>query len=811
MWRDFWFASRVVRRSPAFVAVAVLTLALGIGMNTAIFSLIDAIFLHGLPFTRPSDLVLVQNDFPERGITAAPLSITKFEHFRDHQSTLIGLAADSFSTRTLTGHGDPAQVNTLQMSSNDFELLGVRPMFGRLFRPEEESAGEHVALLSAEYWDREFHRDRTVVGQIVTLDGIAHTIVGVIPPQPVAYFGGVDLYTTRPEEFPGITPELRARGFSFLRVMGRVKPGLTPAQVQANLTALQETYRQENGTKADAEWHPTVMNLVENTVGGQLRSTLWLLLGAVAFVLLIATSNVANLLLVRFAARRREISVRLSLGANRRRVIRLCLFESLLISVMAAAIGTLLARLGIQLLIHLNAPLPIGQTVPLSWPVLTFTTLIAIAAGIGMGLYPAIQASGANLVEGLLEGGRANTMSRGQHWFRRILVGGQVALSCVLLIGAFLIIESVRHLQDVSPQFKPAGVLTAGVNLPTSRYPSKVEAGIFERRLLETLRHAPGVVDASLGIGVPFTGGGFGTPYSRTDGKFLPYARRPLAPIVFVSSNYFSTLGIAMKAGRQFTDQDRMDSPTVVILSAGAARTLFPEVAQPSGLLGQHILIGAINQGESAEIVGVATDVRSSLRRTTPVEFYRPLSQLTSNNTNWQLVLRTTLADPAAITSTVRAALRAIDPDIPLVDPITMDAAIEQSIGPQRLLMTLLGVFAGLALTLAVVGIYSVVAYMVTQRRTEIGVRLALGALPGEIVRLVMRQGLTPVVVGLLVGVVAAAELGQFLQSQLVGTTRFDPLSFGMTVICLLAASVAACWIPSWRASRTSPASAVRT
>jgi putative ABC transport system permease protein len=808
MLRDLLFSCRMVRRSPGFMAVAVLTLGLGIGANTAIFSLIDAIFLHGLPFTRPSELVLIQNDAPDRFIVAAPVSITKFEHFRDHQSTLTGLGADTFSTRTLTGQGDAVQVTTIQMSSNYFELLGVSPILGRLFRPEEESAGEHVALLSEEYWDSQFHRDPAAVGRTISLDGVPHTVVGVLPPQPIAYFG-VDLYTTRPEEFPGITPELKGRGFSFLRVMGRVKPGLTEAQVQANLLALAETYREANGTKADADWHATVVNLQENTLGGRLRTTLWLLFGAVAFVLLIATSNVANLLLIRSSARRREISVRLSLGANRRRVVRLFLAESLLVSLLGAALGTLLARLSLKVLIHLNAPLPIGQTVSLSWSVLAFTVLVALVSGLAMGLYPSVQAAGTNLVEGLLEGGRANTMSRGQHWFRTVLLGGQVALSCVLLIGALLLVASVRHLQQVSPEFKASGVFTAGISLPASRYPTKVEGAVFENRFLEALRHAPGVIDASMGINVPFAGGGgLQTPYSRTDGKFLPYARRPLGPIHFVSSNYFSTLGIPLRLGRQFTDKDRMDSPTVVILSEGAARTVFPE----GGALGRHLLIGPVNQGESAEIVGIAADIRSqSLTRATPLDFYRPLAQRTSNNTNWQLVVRASAPDPTSLTATVRDVLRRIDADIPLVGATSMEAAIERSIGPQRLLMTMLGIFAGLALVLAVVGIYSVVAYMVSQRRTEIGVRLALGALPREITSLIVRQGMAPVLFGLVVGIGAAVALGRFLQSQLFGTSRFDPMSFGVTVGCLVAAGLAACWVPSWRASRIGPASALRS
>ena len=700
-------------------------------------------------------------------------------------------------------------MTALQLSGNYFTLLGVRPEVGRLFSPDEDRPGQHVVLLSDEYWDTHFHRDPAMMGRTLTLGGLAHTVVGVMPPLPVAYFFGVDLYTTRPEEFPGITPELKARGFSFLRVIGRAAPGLGQAQVQANVSALAESYRQQNGEKADAEWHATVVNLEDNTLGGQLRSSLWLLFGAVACVLLIATSNVANLLLVRFSARRREISVRLSLGANRPRVLRLFLFESLLLSLIAAVTGIGLARLGLKLLIALNAPLPIGQTVSLSWTVLAFTVGIALLSGLAMGLYPSLQAASTNLVDGLKDSGRTNTMSRGQQWFRMVLLGAQVALSCVLLIGAFLLVASVRKLQHVSPDFHADGLFTAGLSLPSPRYPTKMEQAAFEDRLLERLRHAPGISAATIGIGVPFTAGGFlQTPYSRTDGKFLPYARRPLGVIRFVSSDYFSTLGIPLREGRQFLTRDRIDSPVVVILSEGAARTVFPE----GHALGQHLLIGSVNQGENAEIIGIAADIRSqSLQRATPLEFYRPLAQRPGTSNNWQLVARTTAPDPTSITPAVRDVLRSIDADLPLVNPSSLVAGLERSIGPQRLLMTLLGIFAGLALLLAVMGIYSVVAYTVSQRRTEIGVRLALGAVPSAIVGLVMRQGMAPVLIGLVVGVGGAAVLGQFLESQLFGTTRFDPLSFAVTIGGLLLASLAACWVPSWRASRMGPAAVLRS
>jgi putative ABC transport system permease protein len=805
--KDVAFAFRMVRRSPGFAAVAILTLGLGIGANTAIFSLIDTIFLHGLRFTRANELFVVLGDAPDRGINGVPVSITRWEHFRDNQSTMVGLSANTFSTMTLTGRGDPAQVTALQMSSNQFDLLGLKPEQGRLFRADEETVGEHVAILSDEFWSARFERDPSIVGKPITLSGVPHVVVGVMPPLPTAVFFGVDLYTTRPEEFPGITPELKARGFSFMNLMGRARPGVTLAQVQQNMDALVETYKRSNAEKADAAWKATVVGLEENVIGPQLKQTLWMLLGAVAFVLLIATSNVANLLLVRFSERRREISVRLSLGADRRRVVRLFLFESLIISSLAALVGLAIGRLGLQGLTQLNNQLPIGQQIPLSGWVLGFTVAISTLSGVAMGLYPSIQASGTNIVLALKEGGRANTMSRSQHWFRMTLLGGQVALSCVLLMGAFLVVQSVANLQRVAPGFEPAHVLTAGINLPASRYPTKVEQATFETRFLEDLRHAPGVTSASLGIGVPLLGPGLQSPYSRMDGKFIPYPQRPLAPMDFVSSDYFATLGIRIVEGREFTDRDRLGSPMVSILSASAARTIFPE----GGALGRHMLIGSTNQGEDTEIVGIADDVHSqNLRRTPAVELYRPLSQRPGQSAGWQVVVKTAAADPTTATSTLREALRRMDRDLPLVRPSAMPDVITRSIGQARLMMTLLGLFASVALLIAIVGIYSVVAYTVNQRKSEIGVRLALGALPGDVVRLVMRQGMTPVLLGLLVGIAGAFGVGAVLKNQLFGTGPLDPLSFAVTITSLLVTAVVACGLPSWRASRIAPSVALR-
>jgi predicted permease len=807
--KDLLFALRMIRRAPGFALVAILTLGIGIGANTAIFSLIDTIFLHGLPFAHGNELVLIQGDAPERSLSALPLSITKFEHIRDHQTSMTAVAADFGSAFTITGMGDPVQVPGEQMSSDYFALLGVTPIRGRLFLPEEDAHGDHVAILSEDAWTRRFARDPAAVGRVITLNGVPHAIVGIVPTQPVAYFGNTEIYTTRPEEFPGITPELRARGLSFLRVVGRLRPGISRETAQEEMNSLMVGYKADNAAKADSTWNGTVLDLQQNTIGRQIQSTLWLLLGAVALVLLIATSNVANLLLVRFSARRRDISVRLSLGANRARVTRLFVFESFIISLLAALIGLAIGRIGLTLLIHLKAPLPIGQTVSLSPLVIAFTMTVALATGLMMGLYPSIQAARTDVVEGLKESSRSATLSRGQHWFRMVLLGGQVALSSVLLIGALLLTSTVAHLLRVNPGFHTESVFDAGINLPASRYPTKVEQAAFERQLLEGVRHAPGVLDATLGIGLPLSRfGGLQSPYSRSDGHVVPYNERPLAPTRFVASNYFTTLGIPIIEGRQFTDHDRLDTSIVTIISQSAARKIYPE----GGALGKHLLVGSVNQGQDAEIVGICGDVHSQgLQRDPPdVEIYRVLDQQSGNAGFWELAIRTSMQDPTAVTGAARDILRRVDSDVPLIQPAAMTDIVQQSIGQQTLLMTLLALFAAFAMLLAVVGTYGVLAYIVSHRRNEIGVRLALGAQPGDVIGMVFRQGMVPVFAGLAVGVGGAVALGRVLQTLLFPPTEFDPVSFAVAIAGILVAGLAACWLPSWRASRIGPSIALK-
>jgi predicted permease len=802
---DLRFAARALWKAPGFSCVAVLTLAVGIGANTAIFSLIDTVFWRGLTFDRPAELFHIYGDAPERNLTQLPLSVPKFEHFRDHQTAFVELAADFFNAFTLTGFGDPVQLNGYQTTSNYFRILGVKPLLGRLFRPDEERAGDHVALISETFWNSRFRRDPGVLGRPLMLDGVPHTIIGVLPPQPLAYFGPTDVWTTRPTEFPGATPELLQRGMSFLRVIGRLAPGVALPQAGQAVVLLARSYKGANGEKADSSWGSVLVSLQDDSVGA-LRPGLWTLFGAVGFVLLIASSNVANLLLVRFSGRRREVAVRGALGAGRRQLVQLFLLEGVLVSLAAAAIGVLLARGGLDLLPQLTTNLPIGQHVDLSWTVLAFAVTVAIVTGLATGLYPSFQASRADVVEGLKDGGRGSTASRGQHRFRTLLLAGQVALSFVLLVGASLLLVSFARLQRQDTGFTATSVLIGGLNLPPTRYMDLARRRMFLSRLLDELRHTPGVQNAALVMGAPLTGISAQGPYSRADGQVVPYTQRPLGLTRPISPGYFATLGIPLVSGRDFNDHDTETSPIVIIISRSTATRVFPE----GGALGRHLIVGSVGGGEDAEIVGIATDVRSnSLAQTNPIEIYRPLAQRSS--TFVQLLVKTDATDANTIAPSVRRVLGSLDADLPLIQPGDLLHVISGSIAQERLLMVLLGLFAALAMGLALVGIYSVVASIVGQRGPEIAVRLALGAQPRDVLGLIMRQGLTPVAFGLFMGVAGALALGRLVESQLYATSAFDAMSFTTTATSLLVAAGAACWIPARRASKIRPALALRT
>jgi putative ABC transport system permease protein len=803
---DLRFAIRQLFKSPAFTLLAVLTLALGIGMNTAIFSLMHDLFLRGLPFSDPDRLVILQAEAKERNLEQLPMSVPRFWHFRDGQTVFSSFAADTGNGYILTGLGDPVQLNGVNTTANYMETLGVQPILGRNFLPEEEMKAD-VALISTNFWRKHLSSDPQVIGRSVMLNGVATTIVGVLPNLPIAWFGrDLDIITVKPFELPGLTRERLMRGVSFLRVVARLKPGVTIDQARAALPALQKSYREARPENADNSWSPVVISAAEDATGN-LRRPFQILLAAVGAVLLIACSNVANLLLVRFTGRRREIALRMALGASRQSVVRLFVFESILVSLIAGVIGTCLALWVISVIPTLSSSnLPLEAGLKLNTPVLLFTLGISLLTGIAMGMYPAWQSSRADLVDGLKDGGRAMTGSRGQQRFRRGLVAAQVGLSVVLLAGAALLIASFVRLSRQPSGFNPDNLWVGGVGLPPGQYPDPEARARFVERLLGDLKTAPGIEAASMSDGVPLNGNRSSSPYARVDGNPLPVNQRPLGLTRSISPGFLKTFHIPLLAGRDFDERDAVDKPLVVLLSKSTAQRLFPN----EDPLGKRIFFGTDNNtGLPAEVVGVVGDVRSiKLDRANDVEFYRPWPQRAF--AFFWVTVRTAVK-PEGAAGVVRNALSKLDPGLPVIEPNTMNRIVDESLGQRRLMMTLLGVFAGIALVLAMVGIYGAVAYTVEQRTGEIGVRMALGAQTADILRLVVRQGMSPVIIGLALGLAAALALGRLLTAQLYEVSAHNPALLGATSVTLAVVALLACLIPARRASLVNPIEALRT
>jgi predicted permease len=803
---DLRFAIRQLLKSPAFTLLAVLTLALGIGMNTAIFSLINDLFLRGLPFVEPDRLVILQAEAKERNLEQLPMSVPRFAHFRDGQTVFSSIAADTGTGFIMTGAGDPIQVNGANQTANYLETLGVRPILGRLFLPEEEMKAD-VALISANFWNNRLNSDPQVIGRSITLNGVPTTIVGVIPNPSIAWFGrDLEVITVKPFELPGLSKERINRGVSFLRVVARLKPGVTIEQARGAMPALQQGYREARPENADNSWSPVVISAAEDATGN-LRPAFLTLLAAVGSVLLIACSNVANLLLVRFTGRRREIALRMALGASRQSVVRLFVFESTLVSLLAGVVGTCLALWVVSVIPKLAADnLPLENGVTLNTPVLLFTLAVSLLTGVAMGMYPAWQSSRADLVDGLKDGGRAMTGSRGQQRFRRGLVAAQVGLSVVLLAGAALLIASFVRLSRQPSGFNPEHLWVGGVGIPPAQYPDSEARARIVDRLLAELKTTPGLETVTISDGVPLNGSQSGSPYARVDGNPVPVNQRPLGLTRAISPGFLKTFGIPLLAGRDFDERDGVDKPLVVLVSKSTAQRLFPN----EDPIGKRMWFGTDNNtGYMTEIVGVVGDVRSlRLDRKNDVEFYRPWTQRSGA---FFFVTVRTAVKPEAGAGMVRSALTRLDPGLPIIQPNTMNEIVDQSLGQRRLTMTLLGVFAGIALVLAMVGIYGAVAYTVEQRTGEIGVRMALGAQTADVLRLVVRQGMTPVIIGLVLGLAASLALGRLLTAQLYEVSANNPALLAATSVTLAVVALLACLIPARRASLVNPIEALRT
>jgi len=805
MITDFRFALRQLLKSPGFTFLALLTLALGIGLNTAIFSLINDLFLRGLPFKEPERVVHMYSNARERNLLELAISVPRFQHYRDGQTIFDGFGGEDILPFTLTGLGEPVQLFGGKVTSNYFDVLGVRPIRGRNFLPEEEETAD-VAMVTENFWQKRMGGDPNVVGRSITLDGVPHVIVGVLPNLPFSWIGpNAEIWTTKPFLVPGLSHERVMRGSGFLRVIGRLKPGMTIEQGWAALPSLEQSYRAQYPDKIDSSSVMTLKTLPED-VTGNLRPAFATLLAAVAFVLLIACSNVANLLLVRFTGRRREIALRMALGASRASVLRLFIFESLLVSVLAGVVGAVLAAQLVPLVPKMAANfLPIDPDVgiSLSLPVLGFTIALSILTGAAMGVYPALQSSRADLVNGLKEGGRGTSGSAHQQRFRKILVSAQVALSVTLLAGAALLISSFVQLSRQNIGFRPQNLWIGLITLPQAQYPDSVTRQHFVEQTLAALRETNGLQTATISGDIPLLlAAASNTLYSRPDGNILPVDKRAAAANHDIAPDYFKTWGIPILAGRDFDQHDTADGHNVILISQGGARKLFGD----ENPIGKTLLVSSAST--PAEIVGVVGDVRSrKVAEPDEVELYRPWAQ---ENFPFVVVAVRSNLQVDTVTKLVQSAVNTVDRGLAIAIPQSMGSIVAQALGQTRLMMWLLGIFAGVALLLATIGIYGAVAYTVEQRTGEIGIRMALGAQTRDVLRLIVSQGMKPVVIGLITGLAAALALGRLLTSQLYQVSAHNPVLLIGTAATLGAAALLACLLPARRASLLNPVVALR-
>jgi putative ABC transport system permease protein len=816
--QDLRYGARTLWKNPGTTFVIVVALALGVGANTAIFSVVNAVLLRPLPFENPDQLMVIWETNPARGLQEGTPSPPDYREWRNRTQAFEQIAAFYGEDYNLSGSGEPERLTGAVVSANFFSTLRINPAFGRTFLPDEEQFGSHrVTVLSHGLWQRRFGANPQLIGQTINLNNQPHTVIGIAPPD--FQLAGVRAELWTPMAFaPG--DRYNTRGNHFLNVFARLKPDVTITQAQADMDVI--TRQLEEVSEMNAGLGARVVPMHEDAVGSY-RPALLVLLGAVGFVLLIACANVANLLLARAATRQKEFALRATLGASRLRTVRQLLTESLLLSVLGGGLGLLLAMWGVDLLVALSpAELPRVAEIGVDARVLAFTLSLSVLTGIIFGLAPALQASHLDLNEALKEGGRSVTGSRRTRSLRGALVVTEIALSLVLLVGAGLLINSFWRLTKVSPGFKADNLLTMEIALPDSKYPptESHRAQAFYQQLLERVATLPGVQSVGATSSLPLAPGGWGKMLS-IEGRPAPPSMEtiPLVQYRQVSTNYFSTLGVSPVKGRLFTEQDDPNSPPVALINEEMARRFFPNedpigkriwMGPPENLLPG----GALPDGYSfprLTIAGVVNDVKhQGLNQQTGPEVYIPHAQGAGETQRSMFLAVRTTVDPLSLAAAVRNEVTAIDKEQPVADIQTMEQRLAASLAGPRFNMLLLGIFAAVALALAAVGLYGVMAYGVTQRTHEIGIRMALGAQRGNVLRLIVRQGMVMALIGVALGLAASFALTRVMASLLFGVSATDPLVF--TAIALLLAAVAfiASYIPARRALKVDPMIALR-
>ena len=799
--QDIRYGVRMLRKNPGFTAVAVLTLSLGIGANTAIFSLINTVLLRPLPYKDADQLVTVWGYNRTRGFTTDQVSPLDFADWRSQNSVFEGMAASTEATYTLTGQGEPALIIAYSFSSDYFHVLGVTPLLGRMFLPEDEQPGNnHVTVLSYSFWQSRFGGNREIVGQSVTLDGAPYTITGVMPPS-FKYPPFTELWTPFT-----VDPEAaNDRAYRYLRVMARLKRGVRLQQAQTEMNAIASRLALAYPKTNKDEDATNVISLRE-MISGDIRPALLVLLCAVGFVLLIACANVANLLLARATGRQREMAVRAALGASRSRLARQFLTESMLLGLIGGALGMLLASLCTRAMVTMfpptifNLSIPHLEQIPIDGWVLGFAVAVSLFTGAVFGLVPALQAS-VKTSASMKEAGRGLAGSVQGRRFRNALVVAELALSLILLTAAGLTLRSFVHLLRSDLGFNTDHVLTMRVLPPGYRYKTDAQQIAFSDRALDQIRRLPGVEAVGTVTFLPLSGWR-GARTVALEGQAIPENQRPEAMWSSVTPDYFRALGIPLLKGRFFSDRDNQGAVRVAIIGKSLARQVAPNV----DLLGKRMDVEGLKG--AVEIVGIVGDVHHlGITSEITSEIYLSYSQAPPPIICFAI---RTVGDPYSVAKVAERAIWAVDRDQAVGFVMSMSQLASESLAPQRVIMLILAAFGAMALMMAAIGIYGVIASSVAQRTHEIGVRMSLGARPGDVLKLVLGQGFGLVMVGVAIGLAGALGLMRFVSSVLYGIRPTDPATLVVSAFVLAGVALLASYIPARRAMRVDPMVALR-
>jgi len=816
LWQDMRYGARMLLKNPGITFVVILALALGIGANTAIFSVVNAVLLRPLPYPESDRLVFLN----ERSAVLDEMSISypNFADWRNQNQVFEKIGVHNRNSYNLTGAGEVERIPTAQVSADLFSALRVNAAVGRVFNNEEDKpGGAPVVVLSHGLWQRRFGGQMSILNQQLTLNGKSYTVIGVMP-QDYLYPSRVEMWVPV-GQLSGDSNWQQRGNHPGLYAVARLKPGATLAQAQADLDNIAANLEKQY-PDSNAGNRVRIRPMLEIFVSDA-RSTLWVLFGAVAFVLLIACANIANLLLARATARQKEMAIRSAMGAGRWRIARQLLTESVLLSLVGGILGLLIARWCIDLILYISPDaIPRSREISLDWRVLAFTIGVSFLTGILFGLVPALQAGVVDVHETLKETGRGTTR---RHWLRSSLVVVEVASTLVLLIGAGLMIRSFYRLQNVNPGFSYARLASFTVSLPQKKYVTEEQRGEFFKRLLENIRTLPGVEAAAAASGLPLGNNGWQTSYVVDGQPIPPRDQTPLMEACTVTPDYFRAMNIPLLRGRYFTDQDnrsflagrdlsKLDEGerlvagvNSIIIDEEFARRHWPN----EDAVGKRIKLGTDDNSSVLAVVGVVGRVKMEglSQDSNRVQGYFPFWQVP---TTAMAVIMKASGDPNQLIASAREQVKQVDPDQPIYNIKTMDEIRAESVAGERLNLTLFSIFAGIALLLAIVGIYGVMSYTVTQRTHEIGIRMAIGAQQRDVFKMIMGQGMMLALIGIVIGLVGAFALTRLMATMLFGVTATDPATFAAIAILLTLVALLACYLPGRRATKVDPVVSLR-